>query len=371
MKTVCEINCCTGCCACIAACSKKAIHIEDTVKAYNAVIDESLCVNCKLCEKICPTHTPQEKQSPILWKQGWAKDEVIRSKSSSGGIATAIAYGFIKSGGIVCSCVFEKGSFVFDIAEKTDELSRFVGSKYVKSNPDGIYPKVKELLKNEKKVLFIGLACQSTALQSFVGCSELLYTVDLICHGTPSPKVLQLFLKEKKRNIADMPDIKFRNKGHYCLSDGHIGFEPPSVFDKYTFAFLKGLCFTENCYSCKYATTARVSDITLGDSWGSKLSSQEQAKGISLVLCQTKKGRELLEMSDIHLEDVDVKVAVENNHQLVAPSQKPIEYDVFFNTFVKTNNFSKSVNKAYPKVFFKQKIKAFLVSFGLVGEKRR
>ena len=370
MKTVCELNQCTGCAVCVSKCPRKAISVVDNIKAYSAVIDENLCVNCGLCENVCPTNQPLEKYVPLFWKQGWAVEESIRAYASSGGVATALAIAFIKKGGIVCSCTVDKGQFVFDFEQSVKQVKRFIGSKYVKSNPDGIYSKVGSLLKSGRKVLFIGLPCQSAAIQSYTDCHESLYTVDLICHGTPSPKILQMFLREKGYNVESMRNIKFRQKTKFRISDGEKSIEPPSVFDKYTYAFLKGLCYTENCYSCQYAQISRVSDITLGDSWGSELSPEEQAKGISLVLCQSEKGKKLLEISALHLEAVDIEKAISNNQQLHMPSQKPKEYKQFYKTLMKTNNFSKTMNKCYQIVFFRQSVKAILIRTGIIGGDR-
>ena len=367
MKTVCKLNQCTGCAVCVDKCPRNAVSIEDGIVAFNAVIDDSLCVNCGLCEKLCPTNHPMEKKSSLLWKQGWASDESIREAASSGGIATALSVAFVKSGGVVCSCAFEKGKFIFRIAETVAQLEGFCGSKYVKSNPDGIYPEVNKVLLSGRQVLFIGLPCQSAAVQSYTNRHENLYTVDLICHGSPSPKILQKYLKEKGHNIEEMYAVGFRQKARFRLSDGNKTIEPPSVFDQYTYAFLQGLCYTENCYSCQYAQTDRVSDITLGDSWGSQLSQEEQAKGVSLVMCQSEKGKKLIDMAELHLEDVDVERAVSYNHQLSHPSVKPEEYKQFWEIFMKTNQFKNSVNRCYPSVFLRQKAKALLVKAGIMG----
>lgn len=369
MGTVCELDRCTGCSLCVGKCPKNAIHIEDSIKAYNARIDERLCVNCEICREICPSNHPIERRAPVLWRQGWALDENIRIEGSSGGIATALAKAFVENGGIVCSCVFNKGDFVFDFASSVDEAKRFSGSKYVKSDPTGIYPKIGSLLQDGKKVLFIGLPCQAAAVQRYTRNHASLYVVDLICHGTPSPKILRGFLAEKGRDIETMHDIKFRRKARFYLSDGYRGIRTPSVFDQYTYAFLNALCYTKACYACQYAETSRVSDITLGDSWGSKLPVEEQRKGISLILCQTEKGRELLDMADLQLEDVDVEVAVANNKQLQSPSSRPDVYDRFYAEFLRTNDFSRAVNKCYPVVFFKQAVKALLIRCGIIWGK--
>lgn len=97
MKTVCELNKCNGCMACVDRCPKQCISVKDDVSCFNAIIAESLCINCKLCEKTCPNVTKVEKTNPIEWKQGWAA-EAIRYKASSGGAASSIIKGFIKNG---------------------------------------------------------------------------------------------------------------------------------------------------------------------------------------------------------------------------------------------------------------------------------
>ena len=90
---------------------------------------------------------------PIYWKQGWGQDDCVRMRSSSGGVATAVERAFIKNGGIVCSCTFSFGKFEFDFAETEDEVCKFTGLKYVKSNPEGVYKKILEKFKLGRKII--------------------------------------------------------------------------------------------------------------------------------------------------------------------------------------------------------------------------
>ena len=89
----------------------------------------------------------------------------------------------------------------------------------MKSNPKGIYKKIKQLLQSGKKILFIGLPCQVAAVKRFVGkrYEEKLYTIDLICHGSPSPMLLERFLNEKGYNIKQIGNIEFRSKTNFCI----------------------------------------------------------------------------------------------------------------------------------------------------------
>ena len=184
MKTVCELNKCNGCMACLEKCHRNAITIQDDLKYYNAVIDIQKCVDCGMCTKVCPRENENKTSQPQWWYQGWT-DSSLRMHASSGGVASAIICAFIEQGGYVASCLFKDGKFQFAITNKMEIARKFAGSKYVKSDPAGIYGEIQSLLKENKKVLFIGLPCQAAALKRFVQDDRNLIVVDLICHGTP------------------------------------------------------------------------------------------------------------------------------------------------------------------------------------------
>ena len=364
MKTVCEKNRCAGCMACVDICPKSAITIADELYAYNAVIDEDKCVACNLCHQICQQNQEPELTSPIAWYQGWSADPAIRSRGSSGGVATALALSFVANGGMVCCCLFENGEFRFQLATTPEDVLRSSGSKYVKSNPQGCYQKVKQLLKDNKKVLFIGLPCQVAAMKQYAGSkyADQLFTVDLICHGTPSPQLLKQFLKESKYSIDSIKDIRFRKKVTFQLAVSEKPIMGKGLKDAYTLAFINGLTYTENCYTCRYARKERAADITLGDSWGSEIHIEEQYKGISLILCQTPKGVALAENSGLHLLPVDLNSAIQGNDQLQHPSEKPNCQRRFFKGITAGRRFITMVARCYPKQYAKLQVKRFLQS---------
>lgn len=365
MRSVCEQNKCAGCMACIDICPKSAIKIVDSIEFYNAVIDAEKCINCKACENVCQELHPAKKREPIFWKQGWTNN-LDRSKSSSGGLGYALASAFIKEGGIVAACVFANGEFKFQTFDNLIELDAIRGSKYVKSNPIGIYKKIREIIK-ERKVLFLGLPCQVSALLNYIGehNADNLLTIDLICHGTPSPNILTDYYAEHRIDIRDIKNISFRKNSNLGLIQNKSCFTYPFNMDAYSLAFLNSVCYTENCYNCAYASWNRVSDITLGDSWGSELNDEEKKRGISLVLCQTLKGKNLIDIADLSLANVDRIKAVEANHQLQHSSVKTKKYDVFMQSYLKNNNVSEAVRKCFPKHYIKQIIKTILYKLGI------
>ena len=362
-KTVCTINQCNGCMACVSICPQKCIEIRDTLEAVNAVIEEKSCIKCGACKRVCPNIVRVVKQHPIEWKQGWANSN-IRNQSTSGGAASAIMEAFIKSGGYVASCQFKSGGFFFDITNDLSVIKRFAGSKYVKSNPEGIYKKIQERLKTDK-VLFVGLPCQVAALKCYISHHENLYTVDLICHGTPSIKFLEQFLSEEGIALQNLKNSSFRTKNDMGLSVENGLVKSPKIMDCYLCSFLEAINYTENCYNCQFASIERVADITLGDSWGTEYK-EEAKRGVSLILVQTQKGRDLLKLSEIEMKNVNLDVAVANNHQLTHPSALSPKRNVFL-WFIK-NGFSYKAATffALPMMVFRQWIKLILISLGFI-----
>ena len=369
-KTVCNSGMCAGCMACIDICPKSAITIADCIDHMNALIDENRCIHCDLCHKVCQQNHPASLAPTMECWQGWATPEV-RCGSSSGGFASAIMRRFVNIGGVVAACRFNNGDFLFSIADDVNQLEGFAGSKYVKSNPSGIYGKVRAELASGKDVLFIGMPCQISSMRNYIGMTkgerllERLYTIDLICHGSPSIMVLKNALSEYGININQVSSIRFRKNNEYSLCVDEHPLVPRGCMDSYTTAFLHAACYTKNCYQCHYATRERVGDLSLGDSWGTELK-DEEPKGISLALIQTEKGRELLHMSDLSLRSVDYENAVAHNHQLSAPSEMTKEVKAFFEIYKKTCSVKKATFVVFPKERLKQLAKTTLMHVGII-----
>lgn len=365
---VCKNKTCTGCMACYEICPKNAITIEDSLNFLNARIDLNKCVKCGLCKKVCQQKQELSLTKPYTWYQGWASDAILRNLGSSGGVATALMYSFIKNGGYVASCTFSNGEFRFNLTNRIDDLYHFCGSKYVKSCTQDIYKKIKDKLKQGEKVLYIGLPCQVCGLTKYLSQQNIenLYTVDLICHGTPSSLLLERFLHQYKVSLKEINNISFRNKNKFQLEGGFHRITINGIYDRYMMMFLKQKSYTECCYNCRFARIERISDITLGDSWGSELSKSEKEKGISLILCQTLKGKGLIMNSNISIHSVNINNAIKNNKQLSRHALPSLGRTIFFVLLKNNFNFNFSAFWAMPKLFFKQNIKFILLKVGLL-----
>jgi ferredoxin len=70
-------------------------------------IDESKCVNCGLCAKVCPVLVESPSRKPLAVYAAKAKDDELRMKSSSGGVFSLLARQVISEGGIVFGAGFD------------------------------------------------------------------------------------------------------------------------------------------------------------------------------------------------------------------------------------------------------------------------
>ena len=360
-RTLCDSSICTGCKACVSVCARNAVTVTDNIDSFAAEIDAQKCVDCGLCSEVCPGLNPISLRENIYCKQGWASEEV-RANSSSGGAAAAIISGFIRAGGYVASCMFKDGDFRFVITNDLSEARMFAGSKYVKSDAHFVYREVKEHLKRGEKVLFIGLPCQVAAVQNVCGKDENLYTADLICHGTPSQELLRMYLAEKGIELGKATDVKFREGNVFGLIVDGKRLAPGKVLDHYTYAFLKSEDYLESCYNCRYAAAERASDITLGDAWGQM--ADTDTKGVSLILCQSEKGKELVESAGLLLFDVDLEKAIAANPQLQHPSEKTDKRDTYIRRIRECGSVTEATKKTFPAFCLKNSVKSM---FG--GEK--
>lgn len=356
---------CTGCGMCSDICPKAAIRmIVNTEGFYEPFVQGELCVDCGICAQTCPQMNPVSYDRAEEAYAVICRDD-IREQCSSGGVFGAVAQWAISMKGTVFGAAFtDDFKKVRHIkAANADELKKLYKSKYFQSETSDIFSDVKETLKEtDKPVVFCGCPCQIAALRNYLGKDyDNLITIDLLCHGVVSPKVYEQFLNEITNDI-DEPitnvDFRSKKKGWSCnlVVDTADSTQRIDPYDgTYFRSFLWGYSQRNVCFECKYARPERVGDITLGDFWGidNILPEMNDKKGTSLVLCNTQKGRTVLEKISKYISKQkscdmqDMLNAVSDvNWALIKPGIRPQNRDVFFYRLSKGDTVQNAFNYA-------------------------
>lgn len=327
MIEVVEKKSCCGCSACQEICPKKCIKMQEDEEGFlYPAIDRTKCIDCGLCEKTCPIqHQYEPDNIEIEAYAMYAKNEE-RIQSSSGGIFGTIAKTIIDQGGMVCGASYNQNFDVEHvIAEDEATLSKLRGSKYTQSSNNGIFQQIREALKNGRTVLYSGTACQVAGLKKYLGRDfENLYTIDVLCHGVPSPRLWRKYIDQlQKKREARITRVNMRNKDNGWKSY-HIKIDfdnGTSLYEEhhkniYMKLFLSDICLRPSCHDCRYKSMNRPSDMTLGDYWGieKQLPELDDNKGISIVKINTDKGKDLFELVEKQLvyKEVSLDIALPN-----------------------------------------------------------
>lgn len=334
---LCQKDLCTGCKACAQICPRHCISFEEDFEGFEYPnINIEQCIQCAQCMKVCPILTPAQETNNVSPKTIfiYSKDNKIIKKSSSGGFFSIVANFIFEHDGIVIGASMEDYSLKVSHTAISDskELYKLQGSKYVQSDTNTIYSQTKELLNNNKIVLFTGTPCQIGGLYNYLKKDyPNLYTLDLICHGVPSFKFFRTYV-EKLNRKKRIKSFSFRNTKNWNF-DTSILEEDKRFYlvnekDFYMKSFLKGETFRDSCYKCQFAKLPRTGDITIGDFWGiNEFSHQLKANkyGNSVILLNNKKGEDLFHLisSQCHHEEVDIKYAIKRNHNIYEASIRP------------------------------------------------
>lgn len=336
-KMVCDN--CTGCGACMSKCPQNAISFQLNERWEEvAVIDEKKCTNCGICTRICPQQNRVEFHKPQKVYAAWTKNEKDYKTTSSGGIATAISRYVIHSGGVVygAACMSD-GSVKHIRVEQEQELEKLKGSKYVQSYFAGVFQTLLDDLKAGRMVLVVGTPCQIAAVGKFVPkkLSEKLYLIDLVCHGTPPKEYYITYLKSIIGERTENIEVSFRRKNYLfnVRQDEEVIYRRKYQKDLYYRAFMYGLIFRENCYSCAYSCEERVSDLTVCDFWGlDKSKSQFKMPAyVSGIMVNSEKAGKLVEdISDgCVLEERTLNEIIAGNDNLRESSHRHKDRDIF------------------------------------------
>lgn len=319
-------NCC-GCTACYNICPRNAIKmIPDSEGFLYPQINEASCVDCGLCDSVCPVlHKPQPQKS--FSRKTYVlrtKDYSVLMDSTSGGFVTPLVNWILEQNGCVYAAVFDDKFQVVHRCLRTEDIKKMRGSKYVQSNLETTFLNVKKSLQKKVIVCFIGTTCQVNGLKSFLKKGyDNLVLVDLVCHGTPSPMLWNKYLDyQKQKYKSDIKEIAFRNKtyGYHSgtmriLFDNGKAYYGSARIDFMLKSFFKEIASRPSCYNCAFKTMERCSDFTIYDCWhAEKLVPElkDDDKGFTNLIIQSEKGKQIFENIKKHYEYylVDTEKAV-------------------------------------------------------------
>ena len=353
-------NCC-GCNACVQVCPKQCISMKEDREGFlYPEVNKDICVDCHLCEKVCPVLNQGKERKPLKVYAAKNENEEIRRQSSSGGIFTLLAEHVIDEGGVVFGARFnENWEVVHSYMETKEGLAAFRGSKYVQSRIGDNYRKTESFLKSGRKVLFSGTPCQIAGLKLYLRKEyKNLLTVDFICHGVPSPGVWREYLKEEiarqcdgKNSVLSHPiekekvkikSISFRDKKlgwkkySFALTlsvpDGHgaentVLLSEPLNKNLFLRGFLADLYLRPSCYACPAKCLKSGSDVTIGDFWGigKVLPEMDDDKGVSVVMVNRN-----IELPDIDLQEINYEEIVRYNPSVERSVRESEKRKIFF-----------------------------------------
>lgn len=353
-KRLCESNKCCGCGTCVSVCPTHAISMKNKLDTFSyPEIDEGLCIKCHKCYNSCPSTQENTVAWPMYGYAAVNKDSDDVALSSSGGAFSAIARTFIKAGGYVCGSEMQYGKYVgarHIIIKDESDIPKLQGSKYVQSDLNTVYIEIKDLLKAGELVLFSGTPCQVAGLKLYLGKKQdRLYTIDIVCHGVPSPELFASYIKLLENKHGKVKNFSFRDKsygwgkfGSFIVESGQK-VELPCEKSSYYSMFMSGHLQRESCYSCQFAKAERVSDMTIGDYWGIEkyqpelLEQIDVNKGCSAILVNTDKGKELIVKygMGLRLFDSEPQYIIDGNSQLRHPAPKGRYRNMVYKTFVR------------------------------------
>lgn len=354
---------CYGCKACQNACPKKAISFSINKDTYTYLhINKELCTNCRACMRVCPFQEI-ESSMPKICFAAISKNHEDWERSSSGGAFKVLANAawersqLNKKNFFLCACDWDSSFNAVHKIEKITKITQieqYSKSKYVLSDTNGIYHKIRTILTDKtNNILFVGTPCQVSALKKFlegIDYKDNLTVIDLVCYGAPGQKIFDKYKAEQEEiEKSKIKNYTFRNKkmldnGTIYTRSARIEYENnhSKMVTRFTDDYLK-LFYTmsyhcrPSCYTCKFQNSQRVGDITIGDAWNiDKIyPNLNPFHGVSILLFNSELGKAFIPYvkKEMDTYDCNYDFIVESNSGLRPRSGYTIPQKIIDNFF--------------------------------------
>lgn len=338
---------CSGCGLCVQVCNVKCLEMEPNHEGFLFPhIDRASCIDCGVCLQRCPMKRADTYYYSEL-NDNYAvihNNPAVLLSSSSGGAFSAIANAVLDNGGVIYGAVFNKDLVVrHQAALDSAGLEQMRGSKYVQSDLSSVYADIREHLNEGRQVLFSGTPCQVAAIREWnKNSNSHLITVDLVCHGVPSPAMFEkhmIWLQGRYKH--EVVEYQFRSKekaywgqfkAQIRTTQGNYG--QLGVSDPYYAAFLRCETFRESCYICPFSCGARVADLTICDYWGIEVEhpTLDASQGVSAIMVNTHMGGKLFQTAGAKLtiQPTTSEQIARYQHNLRSPSTRPKARDIVY-----------------------------------------
>ena len=389
MTEICPKAQCAGCFACLNACPTASIEMqEDERGCLYPIVNQTSCIDCGLCQKVCPVCQPPTLQPHRESYIAYAADRREQQTAASGGMAAVLSRYVVRRGGVVYGASAADAFNVHHVrVDKESDLEQLKGSKYVHSKIGALLKTLKEDLQAGREVLFVGTPCQVAGVRGLLRKEyPNFYALDLVCHGVPPQKVLNSAIAYYCGDEASrVKSVRFRRKeesqhsiyGLYCDdAQGKLIYGADHPYQHYALGFMAAMFYRPNCYACPYACPNRVGDITLGDFWdrdGKAVLPSQKADGLSMLVVNTEKGEALLERikGEIVCKEHPFGDFVRRNGQLSRPMRQHADCEKFWQCFAAggfaaTEGILKQHEKLVRKNIIKKKIKQAVYSLPFV-----
>ena len=362
-----KIDCC-GCNACGDICVKNAITFKTDIEGFGyPKVDTGKCIDCGLCEKVCPIINSKnlkknDSEKPLHTIAAINKNMKVRWDSTSGGAFSALAEVMYSQDGYVSGALYNDDFSVHNyVSNNPNDLEKLRSSKYLQSKAEGLYAEIRSLLKNGQKVLACGTPCQMAALRSFLQKDyENLIIVDFICRGVNSPKVYRAYLDslEKKYDSkvvyvkAKNKELGWRNLTRKVTFANGQSYYGVYMDDDFRRGYHTNVFCRPSCYDCKFKGFPRIADITIADYWGIEKVDKnlDNNIGTSMILLNSKKGESYFEEVKQYLEYKETPFeAILGGNKALTKSIEPAKIDrkAFFED-LDAHDFDYVTQKYYP-----------------------
>ncbi len=326
---------CSGCGACASICPKNAISISlDDAGFYVAKVDDSLCIDCGLCQKVCTRYDDIDGVNlydvPLFAIQ--SSDAETVKNCTSGGFSHELSVEAISNGIKIIGAVYdtETNSVVHKIVDSVEQIKMLDGSKYLQSNPQPAFSQaLSEAKKNtDSKFVVFGTPCQIAGFAKTAekaGVRDSFILVEIFCHGVPSYKLWEKecsYLRQKL-DTDKFESVLFRYKKDdwhsYCLKVDAKGktYYGARETDLFWQVFFENVLLGPACQSCRMRREVSLADLRAGDYWGQRF--EHRSDGVSAVFACTQRGEQAVrslikskKLSELEASDAKEMFAAQN-----------------------------------------------------------